>query len=191
VVLAGGLGRRIGGSKATVQLRGKPLISYPLEALRGVLSEVAVIAKADTELPDLPGVTVWVEPAVRHHPLIGITHALGLGGGRRVAVCAVDLPFVTAEVIRQLTETDPGETPAVVASSHGQVQPLLGCYLPGAAELLRDLKLDPEVGARDAVAAIGPRLLEVDPEVLFNVNTPDDLLQAAGMLDRVRARHPG
>ena len=38
---------------------------------------------------------------------------------------------------------------------------------------------------RDAVAALGPRLLQVDdPEALFNVNAPDDLLLAAAMLDR-------
>ena len=33
VVLAGGSGRRIGGSKAIVKLRGQPLITYPLAAL--------------------------------------------------------------------------------------------------------------------------------------------------------------
>ena len=59
----GGLGRRIGGSKATVMLGDRPLISYPLEALAGsALGEVAIIAKAETELPSLPGVSVWIEP---------------------------------------------------------------------------------------------------------------------------------
>jgi molybdopterin-guanine dinucleotide biosynthesis protein A len=78
----------------------------------------------------------------------------------------------------------------VLAASHGQVQPLLGCYQPGAAELLRNLNLDPEAAAQEAVAMIAPRLLEVDPDVLFNVNAPDDLLQAAAMLDRAPTRHP-
>ena len=60
VVLAGGLGTRIGGSKATVGLGGRPLISYPLDALGAVLDDVVVLAKADTELPSLPGMTVWI-----------------------------------------------------------------------------------------------------------------------------------
>jgi molybdenum cofactor guanylyltransferase len=191
VVLAGGLGRRIGGSKATVQLHGKPLISYPLDALRGALREVTVIAKADTELPNLPGVTVWIEPAARHHPLIGITHALALAEGRRVLICAVDLPFVSADLIRQLADADPGDAAAVLAASHSRVQPLLGCYQPRAAEMLRERKLDPEVATQEAIAMIAPRLLEVDPQLLFNVNAPDDLLQAAAMLDHPRSRHPG
>jgi molybdopterin-guanine dinucleotide biosynthesis protein A len=33
-VLAGGRGDRIGGAKAMVELRGRPLIRYPLDALR-------------------------------------------------------------------------------------------------------------------------------------------------------------
>jgi molybdopterin-guanine dinucleotide biosynthesis protein A len=43
---------------------------------------------------------------------------------------------------------------------------------------------------RDCIAAIGPATLEVsDQDLLFNVNTPDDLLQAAAMLDARSPRH--
>ena len=99
VVLAGGLGRRLGGAKATVELRGRPLICYPLQALAAVLEEVAIIARADTPLPSLPGVTVWIERQAPRHPLHGIVEALGFAGGRPVLVCAVDLPFVTPELV--------------------------------------------------------------------------------------------
>src|SRR5207302_6989084 len=92
VILAGGSGRRIGGSKAIVKLRGRAMIEYPLEALASVLGEVAVIAKPDTELPSLSGITVWIEPALPRHPAVGITHALALASGRSVLVCACDLP---------------------------------------------------------------------------------------------------
>jgi molybdopterin-guanine dinucleotide biosynthesis protein A len=38
-----------------------------------------------------------------------------------------------------------------------------------------------------AVRGIGPRLVEVeDPDELFNVNAPEDLLHAAALLDRRR-----
>lgn len=188
VVLAGGEGRRIGGSKAIVQLHGRPLISYPLEALRLALREVAVIAKPETELPSVRGVTVWVEPDRRQHPLVGILQALGLAGGRPVLVCALDLPFVTPALVRRIADADPGNGAAAIASSRSEVQPLLGCYQPRALELLAEPALDPEISLRDAVAALRPLLVEVeDPEALFNVNAPDDLLQAAAMLDRREA----
>jgi len=85
-VLAGGAGRRIGGGKAIVELHGRPLLSYPVGVLQAVLGEVAVVAKPQTELPDLPGVHVWHEPEEPHHPLAGIVHALQQADGRAVLV---------------------------------------------------------------------------------------------------------
>jgi molybdopterin-guanine dinucleotide biosynthesis protein A len=188
VVLAGGAGRRMGGSKAIVNLGGRPLIAYPLDAIREALGSVAVVAKIDSELPSLAGAVIWVEPDSPRHPVTGIVHALELAEGRPVMIVAADMPFVTAELIRAIASRDPGPAPAVVAARGGVLQPLLGCYQPAARELLVTLINHPEIRLTDAVTALGPRLHEVaDHEALFNVNTPDDLLQAAAMLDRRRA----
>lgn len=182
----------MGGSKALVKLGGRPLILYPLEALRLALEDVAVIAKADTRLPSLPGVTIWIEPSLPRHPLVGIAHALALAERRPVVVCASDLPFVTPELVDRLAHAEPAGAPAVVASLEGEMQPLLGCYQQAAAAALAPAAVAADRPLREAVAPIGPRLFEVeDPEVLFNVNAPDDLLMAAAMLDRRRRVSPG
>jgi len=174
----------MGGSKSTVELNRRPLISYPLEAVWRGVGNVAIVAKIDTELPNLPGVTIWIEPDQPHHPLVGIVHALGLAEGRPVMVCAADMPFVTPEVIEQIARADPGEGCAVLATSEGALQPLLACYHPPSLARLGRIG-EPLPSLREAVAAAGAVGYEVaDPEVLFNVNTPDDLLQAAAMLDR-------
>jgi molybdopterin-guanine dinucleotide biosynthesis protein A len=171
-----------------VELHGKPLICYPVDAVQQVLSRVAILAKTGTKLPRLSGVAVWIEPESPRHPLAGITQALALAGGRPVLVCAGDLPFVTPELIRRLVKADAGRAPAVVACAQQRVQPLLGCYQPRALELLADAARAETGRVIDAVAAIEPVLLEVDdPDELFDVDTPDDLLQAAAMLDQRRA----
>jgi molybdopterin-guanine dinucleotide biosynthesis protein A len=182
----------MGGSKATAQLCGRPLISYPLAALSLAVKDVAIVAKADTELPTSPGVSVWVEPQLPRHPLVGIIEALGLAGGRPVLVCAADFPFVSAELLRLIANTDPAGTPAVIASSDGATQPLLGCYQPRALQLLGGAsQTAPLCPLRETIEAIGPSLFEVeDPEEVFNVNAPDDLLLAAAMLDRRARRAP-
>jgi molybdenum cofactor guanylyltransferase len=188
-ILAGGLGRRIGGSKAIVELCGRPLICYPLEAMKATVSEVRIIAKADTELPSLPAMTVWIEPEHAHHPLIGVVQALGLAEGRAVLVCPVDLPFVTPVLLGELARAQPGDAPAVIAAYAGTLHPLLGCYQPSAGRLLARVARKGRLPVQEAVAAIGPRLLELeDPQALFHVKAPDDLLQAAAMLDRKRLR---
>jgi molybdopterin-guanine dinucleotide biosynthesis protein A len=185
VILAGGGGRRIGGSKAIVKLRGRPLITYPLEALTAVLEDVAIVAKPDTELPSMPGVTVWIEPAAPQHPIVGITHALALAGRRPVLVAAADMPFLTAAVIGSLASADPRGTPAVIATHAGRLHPLLGCYQPQAAGPLAEALAAGDVALTDAVRDLGPRLIEIDDaEAVFNINAPEDLLHAAAMLDR-------
>ncbi len=185
VVLAGGRGRRIGGDKAVAQLAERPLIAYPVTALSAVLRDVRVLAKADTQLPPLPGVELWIEPDEPRHPLTGILQALRRAGGRRVLVCAADLPFVTPRLVTELIGTDPGDAPAVIAARAGSAQPLLGCYGPQAAGLLEGAARPTSVPLRTAVAAICPRLLEVEAaELLFNVNSPEDLGRAEALISR-------
>lgn len=183
VVLAGGLGRRLGGPKATVRLQGRPLISYPLRALGAVLDNVVVVAKMDSELPRMPGVEVWIEPDLPRHPLTGLVHALSLAAGSPVLVCPCDLPLVTPSVVRELVAADPGDAPAVITRSEGTLQPLLGRYEPAALGPLAVALGLQDVAVSDAVAELGPRVVDVsEPTLLFNVNAPEDLLQACAML---------
>lgn len=189
VVLAGGSGTRMGGSKATVALHGRPLLTYPLEAVWRGLGHAIVVAKADTELPSMPGVTVWIEPDAPSHPLVGLVHALEMAEGRPVLVCAGDLPFVTPRIVRRLAQGT-RTSDAVLASGGGRMQPLLGWYHPRTLPVLREIDPAEGISLHEAVARLAPAVLEVAPEVLFNVNTPDDLLQAAGMLDGLAADQP-
>src|SRR3982751_2329337 len=115
VVLAGGRGRRLGGDKAIVELEGRPLLLYPVEALHSVCDEVVVVAKRDTLLPPLSGVAdLWIEPDEPRHPLVGVAHALGLAVGRPVLVVPVDLPLIDAATLRAILSVDP-EGASVVA----------------------------------------------------------------------------
>jgi molybdopterin-guanine dinucleotide biosynthesis protein A len=188
VILGGGRGLRIGGAKLAVALRGRPLVEYPLAAMQQTVTEVAVIAKADVVLPDLPGAMVWIEPDYPRNPLLGIVEALALAGGRPVLVCPADLPFITPALLGALAASPEDDAPAVVASVDGIIRPLVGCYRPhaaallaGAAKLTADGVLDDEL-VRVAVTAIAPCCLEVaNVTELFDVNTPDDLLQASAM----------
>jgi molybdopterin-guanine dinucleotide biosynthesis protein A len=177
VVLAGGVGARLGGAKPLAALDGRSLTGWVAAALGAVLDDVVIAARADTALPGL-GLPVWREPVDGPvHPLAGIASALAHADGRDVLVCAVDLPFVEAAMLRALVRA-PGE----VAVADGQ--PLLGRYGAGVRPAL--------VGAaaagtsvRRVIAALGATVVPVaDPgRTLFNVNTPADLARAEGLLD--------
>jgi molybdenum cofactor guanylyltransferase len=185
-VLAGGLGRRLGGDKAVAPLAGRPLIAHALAAMRAVVADITIVAKPDTVLPphdELGAVQVLREPIEPRHPLVGLCHALHAADGRAVLVCPADLPLVTREVLAGLAAADPHGAPAVVATGPGRgLQPLLGCYRPEAAALLEAAARQATAPVRRAVAAIGPRELVVADEVLFNVNTAEDLARAEAVL---------
>jgi molybdopterin-guanine dinucleotide biosynthesis protein A len=182
VVLAGGRGRRLGGDKAVVELAGRPLLSYALDALAQVCDEVAVTAKRSTLLPPLsPSVSVVVEPDEPQHPLIGVVHALRAAAGRPVLVVPVDLPLIDAATLRRLRDVEAGPALVVAPRVHGLLQPLCARYLPAALDGLERF----DVGGRMTaiVEALGVREVVVpDPERFLNVNRPEDLVRAAEAL---------
>jgi molybdopterin-guanine dinucleotide biosynthesis protein A len=172
VLLAGGRSARLGGAKATLDLAGRPLLAWPLEALRAALEEVVVVAKASTPLPPLD-VETWLEPDDPLHPRAGLVHALERANGRAILACAGDLPLVTPALVRRLVEADGGWAPAVVPRAGGRLQPLLARYEPAALDLLR--AAPPAEALTATVAALHPRVLEIDDAGGFaNVNTPAD-----------------
>lgn len=135
VVLSGGGGARLGGAdKATIEVGGRTLLQHVLHALVDV-PEVVVVGP---EVPTSRPVTFTHEDPVGGGPAAGL-----LAGLRRfartptqVVVLAVDMPLVTAETVRRLTEAARADG-AVLVDRAGQVQHLCAVYsvaaLQGAA----------------------------------------------------------
>ncbi len=175
-MLAGGAGSRLGGSKATVELAGRPLISYSLAAFAEAGIEAVVVAKTDTELPPLavPAVT---EPGDPVHPLLGMITALEHAAGRPVVTCPCDTPFVTAALLTQLA------TATVTAAAHDgrRLHPLIAHLQAAALEPLREA-LQARRSATGAIEALGAELIRTDERTAFNINTPADLEAATASL---------
>lgn len=181
VVLAGGLGSRIGGAKASALLAGRPLIEHPIDALRSAGLEPTVVAKSDSPLPPLTCELI-AEPDSPRHPLCGIVAALQAADGRAVVVVACDMPFVPPALIAELAKCDAA---LLVPAPRGEIQPLLARYGPELLAPLQDAlqrgeplrrtvhSLEPELVADAQLAAFG------DPgRVFFNVNSDEDLIAA-------------
>jgi molybdopterin-guanine dinucleotide biosynthesis protein A len=174
----------MGGAKAGALLAGRPLVSYPAEALGEVCARVAVVCKPDTPLPDLPaGVERWDEPAEPRHPVAGIGFAL-----ERVAepvlVCAADMPFVTAAECGALTAAMKRGASAVVAVARGRLQPVFGVYLPAALPLLTSA--EPDEPLTRIVERLEPVLVELPEAAVRSVNTPQQLAEAESSLRRLK-----
>jgi molybdopterin-guanine dinucleotide biosynthesis protein A len=194
-VLAGGLGSRIGGAMARAELGGRPLISYPLEAAAQAGLQAIVVAKPDSELPQLD-VPVVYEPQMPRHPLCGVLTALrhaaeaqpraGGATARSVLAVACDMPFVGAKLLAWLA----GLAEPAVAIVDGRRQPLPALYLPSDSAVLQDAlqrgdslrttlaKLDARTLAERELRGLG------DPQRLFfSVNDASDLQLARAWLE--------
>jgi molybdopterin-guanine dinucleotide biosynthesis protein A len=179
-VLAGGAGRRIGGDKCTVELAGRPLLLYPIDALRHVCEQVVVVAKQDTKLPQLAGAAeVWIEPDEPQHPLAGVVHALRTASARKILVLACDMPLVPEELLRALLKAAQG--PGAIAFSGDIAEPLCASYTKDALKGLE--RFEPGARAIDVVEGLGVAHVEwPDANAVLSINAPEDVIRAQALL---------
>jgi molybdopterin-guanine dinucleotide biosynthesis protein A len=186
-ILAGGRGSRLGGRKALAELGGRPLVSRVVGVVGAAGLEPVVVAKPDTELPRLD-CRLLTEPSEPRHPLTGLTTVLAASAGRGVIAIGCDMPLVPRRLLTWLAELDSELT---VCEVNGRLEPLLARYPPSAAPQLTE-SLDRGDAMRDAVAALEPRVVREDElarfgepeEIVFNVNSPEDLDRAHELLAR-------
>jgi molybdopterin-guanine dinucleotide biosynthesis protein A len=154
------------------------MMDWPLRALAAVCPRVAVVCKADTELPALPsGVERWNEPEEPSHPLTGIVFALGRARAD-VLVCAADMPFVRAGDLRALlsaADDAPGAA-AVVAHAGGRLQPTLAVYRAIALQRLGEAVAGAPLTR--TVEGLEPVRVSLAEQVVRSVNTPAQLAAA-------------
>ena len=177
VILAGGLGSRIGGNKALVQLRGRPLIAYPLQAAKEAGLEAAVVAKRTTTLPPLD-VPIILEPDDPTHPLLGIITALE----HFPAVLAIpcDMPLLDP---RQLAALAAFPEDAATLTPN---QPFPSLYRRRNLLRLREaLEANQSMRGTQAHSLRAPAVLSsTDSVPQISVNTPEDLARAEELLSR-------
>lgn len=184
-VLAGGLGSRLGGEKALAEVAGRPLVSYPVAAAVAAGLETVVVAKPETELPDLD-VAVLREPEAPRHPLCGVLAALDAGAGDVLAL-ACDMPFVEPALLEWLS----AQEGAVVLQAADRLQPLPGRYPAVSRDRIAEAIAAGEPMAH-TLASLRARRVDAaelerfgdPPRMLFNVNEPVDLRYAERILAR-------
>ena len=99
LVMAGGEGRRLSPDKPLLHVEGRPIIERVVEVVRGVFDEVLIVTNTPERYAflGLPHVEDE-EPGLG--PLMGIYSGLKAIGADRAFVCAADMPFLEADIIR-------------------------------------------------------------------------------------------
>ncbi|MEW6689683.1 MAG: molybdenum cofactor guanylyltransferase MobA [Pseudomonadota bacterium] len=125
VVLAGGLGRRMGGvDKGLQPLRGKPMIAAVLERLAPQVSEILINANQNLEAYARFGHRV-VPDAIGGFagPLAGLHACLGEARHELVLTVPCDSPFLPFDLLSRLRK-HLGENDLAIAKTFEQVHPV-------------------------------------------------------------------
>ncbi|WP_210503315.1 molybdenum cofactor guanylyltransferase [Nocardioides xinjiangensis] len=122
VVLAGGTAARMDGiDKAGIELAGRTLLSYAVDAFLDA-EEVVVVGPPGART-ERPVTTVWEDPP-RGGPVAGLLTGVDalLRRPRLVGVLAVDMPRVTPATMRRLRDAAAGRDGAFLVDDTGRRQ---------------------------------------------------------------------
>ncbi|WP_431236631.1 molybdenum cofactor guanylyltransferase [Mycolicibacterium aichiense] len=179
VVLAGGASRRMGRDKATLPHPdgGATMVEYTVATLSSRCAPVFVIAAPGQALPALDG-------QVLRDEVRGVGPLLATGRGLRAAadagverafVSAVDMPFLSTEIIDELVQHRGVD---IVLPWDGRDHYLAGIYKTALADHIDALVAAGERSMRAlAESVVTQRIVMPASRALANVNSPDDLAQ--------------
>jgi molybdopterin-guanine dinucleotide biosynthesis protein A len=111
----------MGRDKADVTIAGHTMLDHVASALMPLTGRVVLLG------PDREGWECWPDSVHAQGPLAGIATALARTGSRRVAVVAVDHPFVSSEFLRHLIDVD-SDVPVVPVDETGVRQVTCAVY---------------------------------------------------------------
>jgi len=181
-VLAGGRSSRMGTDKARLLVGGETLLARQLRLLREAgARDRRVVGRSTDESVREPEVQFVSDRQVGAGPLAGLEAALETSGSALTLVLAVDLPFLTADLLRRLVQQG-GPEVGVIPWRADNPEPLVALYprraLPEVTRRLQagELPLQPLVRAGVIAGWLKPwRIADADAAQFTNWNRPGDL----------------
>jgi molybdenum cofactor guanylyltransferase len=190
-LLAGGKSSRMGSDKAFLDFGGQTLLDRALTVMGAVCDRVAIVGDparfAKCESPKCESVVADIFPGCG--PLGGIHAALVHSSAPLNLMLAVDMPFVSAELLAFLfaAAENTDATVTVPRTSHG-LQPLCAVYRRDFCTIAEQALRAGKYKIDAAFVDVTVRLIEeselavagFSEQTFFNVNTPQDRGAAEG-----------
>jgi molybdenum cofactor cytidylyltransferase len=181
IVLAAGLARRMGRQKLLLDLKGKPVVRWSVEAVLVHVDDCVVVTGYDDGAVRAALTGLTVRYAVNPRPEDGQGSSIATGVAALASpttetlVALGDQPLTPPDVVPRLLAARRASAKAIAAPSYRGIR---GTPVVFAAEVFPELRaLVGDSGARDVVAARPERVAIVDFDVAMpaDVDTPEDL----------------
>ncbi len=188
-IQAGGRSQRMGRDKGMVLLQGTPLIEHVLSRVSSLADDLLITTNQPQIYSHL-GLPVFPDRQPGAGALEGLRTALENSKGEHVLVVACDMPFLNQALLKHLLERR-GRADVVVPHWNNRYQTMHAVYDRQAclAALLQAMRRDQRrmIAFYPWVRVLTvpePDIARLDPQGLsfFNINTPEQLEEAEGIL---------
>ena len=178
IVLAGGLGRRMGGvDKGLQPLRGKPMVEWVLARFAPQVGELIINANQNVERYEAFGYSVVRDDIGGFAgPLAGLHAGLKAAAYPLVATVPCDSPFLPEDLVERLDDAL-GKHDLAVAKTGAQAHPV---FVLTRKTILASLEAFLSSGGRkidawDASLEVVEVSFDDEAEAFRNINTPEEL----------------
>ena len=180
VVLAGGLGRRMGGvDKGLRELRGRPMVAWVIERFAPQVDEVLINANQNADAYARFGYQVIADAIGGYAgPLAGLHAGLAAARHPLIATAPCDSPFLPADLIARLhAALESHNAQLAVAKTGTQAHPVF-CLC--RRDVLPHLENFLAAGGRKidawyATLAVVEVAFDDNPDAFSNINLPEEL----------------
>ena len=187
IILAGGKSSRMGTDKGLLELCGKPLISYAIEALTGLCQNIIISSSSDAYLPF--GYKVIADEYPGIGPMGGIYSALKQSKTEKNLVLSCDLPFASTELLSFILKNSEGYQVAVPWQGDQHYEPLCGFYSLSVLDPMHAFIQNGNYKLPDLFKTIHINRLIINnksdfynPDLFLNVNSKHDLALAEKLM---------
>ena len=190
VVLAGGMGRRMGGQdKGLTPLAGRPLITWVLERLQPQIGQVLINANRNSDTYSKLGYPVITDTISGYAgPLAGMLSAMKVCQTPYLLSVPCDSPFIPKTLVSRLAHTLATRQAGISVAHDGRrLQPVFALMQTALRDSLQ-VFLDQggrKIDAWYAEQHMAPADFSDLPDTFINLNTPEDLLRASVRIEKI------
>lgn len=180
VVLAGGEGRRMGGTKPLRRLGGTTLVGRAVTLAQTYSRDVAVAVRDGAQVAGAVDAHLLLDDPSIQGPLAGLASALRFAR-RRGAACVLTLPCdsprLPADLASRLSGRI-GDRVVAVAQSDGRLHPVCALWRAAALDALPGYLASGARSLKGFAATVGMTAVDwpvSELDAFANANTPEDL----------------
>jgi len=187
LVLAGGKSTRMGKPKDKINWHGKEQRYYLADLLAPFCDQVYISCREDQSLDCDPNYLFVSDSFSDVGPLAGILSAFKTNPATAWIVIACDLPLLDRDSIEHLINSrNAGKIATAYQNPTDQLpEPLIAIWEPKSYSILNHCLVTGNTSLRKALINNDTSIIKpAKPELLLNVNTPDELLKASEIIKK-------